>query len=515
MHHDSLISFPCVNHAIRAITARLLFRSIALEVYSRKQLRLEVNGWCEILSRNSCLVYVRHVEVLGSMPAPGLDEDQLEHPYNRPDWNGYDEICHDRSKEGKKSSKRSISKIKRSRVLRSSLPPNPFPTSITKHDEAWQPLVELLDVLPGVSGLTWNLASSAFPLCVLDCIEWYEPRCKLYHKNIRFASLRAPQLDESAKRLAESQSLHRISVYYNTWSPGRVSGEDYNEEAIQDMVAGMAPNVKKANMIHCDPASSRQLNTFWLTNRAAWTGFNGVSLQLKKATLTDFQLICPTNAETLKSWSERVEFGQIRRPTLSISIKDSALDYAASNCSFPLLEDLFVSLDRDDMDSWTQTRQGLTPEEFREHTVRFISSLAPLKKFTLSGTLEQEVLDCVLEHHGCTLQQLCLLPYKPDSLLVQNEPFEFTKSHVEQLQRACPLLEDLRIPIKRRNRDMIELQTYQAFRKFAGLRVLFLELDCSNTGATDPAQDVRDYGDDSPNDPYFNEYFSNVLTTSR
>lgn len=80
-HRSSLVSFSCVNHTIRSIAVRLLFHSISLEVYSRKKLRLEVDGWRELLSRNSYLQHVRQVEVSGQMPSLTQDKGALEDPY--------------------------------------------------------------------------------------------------------------------------------------------------------------------------------------------------------------------------------------------------------------------------------------------------------------------------------------------------------------------------------------------------------------------------------------------------
>lgn len=259
-------------------------------------------------------------------------------------------------------------------------------------------------------------------------------------------------------------------------------------------------------MISCSPASSPQLYMASNTPRAAWTGFRGVSCSFRKAILTDLQLSCYLEADVLKTWSEHVDFSQVRRLRLSGETTGSTLEYAATHCSFPLLEDLSIDLDRDD------PRE--LQEDFSGHAVMFISSLTPLKKLTLSGSLEQEVFDSVLTHHGATLQQISLQPRKSIfSAIVKNNPFVFTKAHVEQLQRHCPLLEDLRMSIKRRKSNVIELRTYQIFSQFARLQVLFLQLDCSNPEVIQDRWNSRDPYSSLPMDPSFDEYYSQFSDT--
>ncbi|KAI1074224.1 hypothetical protein F5B20DRAFT_564161 [Whalleya microplaca] len=472
-HLPSLSSLALVNKAFYNAATTFLFRDIHLEILGRQKLCRDVQMWLQILSRTEKWVHVRSLHLSGKMPNKDEDLDKLEDdPWELNDANYYgtDEIF------GKDQST----------VFTND---DSAEVPLQEDVEAWMPLLVLLQRLPHVADVIYT-CNGQLPSCLLDAIHKHHPHCRLHHGTFRYRGL--PLVDPNELAIATSPCLHAIKVLY-TRRNSRGS-DDYNEEASIRTIAGLAPNLKEVEMIQCRPALSPELRRARTRPRQPWKDLIGVSSEFKPGMLESLKF-CGCGSiplKKLKLWQEHTSFAALRCLKFSSGIKGETMRWASSNCSFPSLKQLCIKLDRDDM--------KMENPEFINDAVAFLTSLPPLDEMMLSGSLETEIFDYALSHLGRTLRKIEFSPSESMySITKSNRPMIFTREHILQIQEKCPMIENLRMPIKRSKSDRSEVESYRTFGKMVRLRTLFLVLDCANPGA------LLD-GDDTPNDPLFDEF---------
>jgi hypothetical protein len=121
-----------------------------------------------------------------------------------------------------------------------------------KTNDAWKPLASLLQKLPALMDLRYGFPGQ-FPPCLLEALHKYLPRCRLHINTFKLRSLNAPSTDPYELMLATSPSLTSIRVecdmqhcYITKHIP------NFNYEAVQRMVGGLAPNLKELQIFHAD-----------------------------------------------------------------------------------------------------------------------------------------------------------------------------------------------------------------------------------------------------------------------
>jgi hypothetical protein len=123
-------------------------------------------------------------------------------------------------------------------------------TAINIRNNFWKLLAGLLKQLPALMDLIYRFPGQ-FPPCLLETLHKHLPRCKLHINTFRLRSLNAPSIDPYEFRLATSPSLYSIRVDCDM-QYGRITEkvQNFNFEAVQSMVSGMAPNLKEVHVFH-------------------------------------------------------------------------------------------------------------------------------------------------------------------------------------------------------------------------------------------------------------------------
>ncbi|KAI1841126.1 hypothetical protein JX266_012661 [Neoarthrinium moseri] len=481
-HPRSLYDFSLVNRRCHAAASTWKLRNIRFDVTSRTKLRQDVERCVEILRQSQSLQHVRGLEINGMMPRRLQDElsdQEQDWTLNDDTWYGTDEVFGD-SEDA---------------VFVADGPVAILP----EEDEAWAPVVELLHLLPRLKHFVFN-CTNQFPPCLLAALHEHQSQCALHLGKFRFRSLGQDTPDAHEMAVATSSSLQSIGV---RWVFRDSNGlDDYNEEAVVSLIGGLAPNLKTLRMVHCRAASSAALHRARGTPRKPWSGFGKgfwtnrlpkgsetVPASLESLTLSRYG---PITSDYLVKWQKHTPFAALRYLDLQAGVNGEALRWAAVNASFPQLSELRIKIDRDD--------ETEPKPDFASDCVAFFSSLLPLDKLLLSGSIDPEVFDCIVGRHGKTLRQLSLSPHESSYSTTRcDRPTVFTRDDVIQLQASCPVLEELAMPIKRYKGGKPEVEIYRALGKMKWLTTLFLNLDCSNTS-------VLLDGDETPNDPSFDSY---------
>ncbi|EAQ84820.1 hypothetical protein CHGG_08834 [Chaetomium globosum CBS 148.51] len=153
------------------------------------------------------------------------------------------------------------------------------PEEDTLTDAAWQPLVRLVQILPGLGDVLYANRHRV-PPCLLQALRQYRPRCRLHVFSFRLRSLRLPETDPDELALVTAPCLYSIWMWY--WGMDGFDHDDYSEpepdyhaEAVDSMVKGLAPNLKEVHLFF-QPEPAYEMDDNPLPPRPPWKGFTNV-----------------------------------------------------------------------------------------------------------------------------------------------------------------------------------------------------------------------------------------------
>lgn len=473
-HRPSLYAFSLASRKCHKAALLEVFREIHLRVCNRQALQQDVDALIDILSRTDSARHVRYLSIKGflrldaeatgdSGAGTGTSADEDNHlkyykstgmdeilPDEEPTHGG-SHVCHD----------------------------EPVIAKSSEQDMAWAPVVSLIKILSRLDTLVYDCRNQ-FPPSLLDALHEQQPQCKLHHLTFRMRSLLSDVPDPYEMALATSPCLYRVKVACA--ERDSVGAFDYNEEAMMELVAGLAPNLKELVVVALYPELSWRFDQ----PRAPWRGLPGFVPGAGIGSLTSLSFISHVmwSPGLLRTWAKHTDFGNLRQLALgggykvenNVGMDDEMMEWIAQNCFFPRLKTLDIRLERNDM--WVEK------PNYADNAIALFKALEPLDELSVVGPLEPEILDVILSRHGPTLRKLSLrsteCPYvASNSRQRQDVPMVFRKEHISQIQTQCPALQELTVPVKRTKSDWVEADIYKTFGKMERLRSLFLVLDCS------------------------------------
>ncbi|KAM3075668.1 hypothetical protein ACMFMG_007800 [Clarireedia jacksonii] len=478
-HRPSLFAFGLVSKRCHDATIPSTFYHIRLEVSNCEALKRDVDALVTSIARTKSMRHVHCLSIKGhlQLPVKPKIEGYKSGTISSCIWfkeTGVDEILSDEE------------------VVCYSDPhvvyDEPVIVKSSEEDLAWLPVL-IYD------------CQNQFPPTLLDALHDYHPQCKLYHLTFRFRTLLwgAPYSYEIA--LATSPCLYSVKVRCGLRDSE--GDDDFNQEAIMELAAGLAPNLKEVVIVSIYPESSWRYDR---RPRESWRGLPGFVTGQSVGSLTSLSLLGGVNyncAGLLRDWAKHTDFSHLQHLTLgggydceSIGLNNEAAELIIENLSFPRLKTLQIRLDRDD--------NLVDNPNYAIRANALLTSFEPLEQLSVSGPLEPKMLNAILDRHGPTLTKLSLRPLESQYSLsgdrVRREiPMTFTKEHISQIHAQCPVLEELTVSIKRTKSDAREAETYKSFGRMGRLRSLFLILDCSDWSVTrdphledDPSFDTFD-----------------------
>lgn len=483
-HRPSLYSFGLASKICYRATVPSIFREIHLTVRHCKALHGDVNALVKALSRTEAARHVRSFSIRGSllMNVEETGEGKWDDDYRWFKGTGRDEVFGDEEPfvHGWHSDHGPVE-----------VPP--------EEDMAWAPVVNLVKALPHLTKLLYDCRNQ-FPPSLLNVLHSHHPHCKLYHLTFRLRSLgwETPDLHEMA--IATSPCLYFAKVRC-AWRDSNAE-DDFNQEAMLELVAGLAPNLKELVMVYVSPTLGSRGRRI---PRGPWRGLPGFVSGSATGSLTSLSLVGAEDfsPQFLQNWSKHTSFNSLRHLVLGggwecpDGINGETMCWIVEHCQLPCLETLYIRLARDD--------KRVEKPNYVNDTIAFFKAFEPLNELTVSGPLEPDILDAILSTHGCALRKLSLSPSENpfnnnmSVRFTRHIPMVFKKEHIMRIQAECPLLRDLAVPVKRTKSDGLEAEMYRSFGKIEHLRSLCLTLDCSDwrvtrcsTLADDPSFDEDD-----------------------
>jgi hypothetical protein len=491
-HRPSLYAFGMASKTCRGAIIPLILYQIYFLISSPEVLRRDVEALIKILSRTESSRYVRCLTIKGSLsllPGERIVEGRV---VGRVEGN----------KSGSLDRHSFFEKTGINEILSDEEPYTTAPHVVydepviqksSDEDLAWSPLVGLITTLPCLSKLVYD-CQNQFPPSLLEALHNHTnyPQCKLYHLTFRFRTLLwgTPYPYEMA--LATSPCLYSIKVACGKRDSD--GDDDFNQEALMELVAGLAPNLKEVVVVNLTPENSWR---YYLRPRESWRGLPGFDHR-RSGSLTSLSLLgaVDLNADRftppglLQKWDRHTDFCSMRHLSLgggygseSIGINTELMEWIIDNCSFPRLKSLHVRLARDERPDYTNKVNA------------FLGAFEPLNELSVSGPLEPNIVDTFLQQHGQTLKKLSLRSLEYEFAIDNHReiPMTCTKENILQIAAQCPVLEELAVPVKRTKSDATEVDIYKTFGKMRRLTSLFLILDCSDWRVTrDPDSRLDD-----------------------
>jgi hypothetical protein len=458
VHRPSLYAFSLTSKACHRASAFLIFRQINITIHHREGLRRDVDKLFEALSRTDSARHVQRINIQGALRLNAKKSDSDGQATNHWRHPSLEQIMF----EGETKSYFDPYVVYDGPVIKRS----------SEEDMAWAPVVSLMQAIPFLKDLVYD-CQSQFPPSLLSTLREQHPQCRLHHLTFRFRTLLWDVPYPYEMELATFPSLYRVKL---ACAPRDSDGDDdFNLEALMELAAGLAPNLKEVMVLNLYPASAAG----YRRSRASWQGLTGFTGQAN-GSLTSLSLkgvADLTSPTLLQNWARYTDFACLQHLTLggdpkamTYPLSSETMKWVAQNHSFPQLRTLRVDLTRNDM------------FHYSKNAVSFFQAFEPLEELFIHGPIDSHIVDAILSRHGQKLKKLGLrLFFDAFNYGDRREiPLEFTKDRILQIQAQCPILEELAIPVKRNKSSASEADMYRCFSEMESLRFLFLTLDCSN-----------------------------------
>lgn len=124
----------------------------------------------------------------------------------------------------------------------------------SEEDLAWAPLVNLLEEDKiSLEDIVFDCRSQ-FPPSLLGILHERHPRCRLHYLTVKFRTLLSDVPNPYEMELATSSSLYAVKVACS--QRDSEGDDDFNQEAIMELVTELAPNLNEVTVLNLYPGGS-------------------------------------------------------------------------------------------------------------------------------------------------------------------------------------------------------------------------------------------------------------------
>lgn len=343
---------------------------------------------------------------------------------------------------------------------------------ISPGSDSWELFARLLSGF-ALKDLIWATEQQV-PLCVLTTLHQKIPTCRLHVHTFDLRSLHQGEgyqnanIDDDEYALATSPCLQSIIAQYARFD--EVRRANYNMEAIQQMAAGSAPNLKHVYMWYLGAQVSGEIRSPRPRVRLPWQGFYPSSNSESpdnpstQGRLRSLKIDSGgyMGDEDFFPWERHSDFSHLRSLDLSGMVNVGflrKLSNLAVTHTFSRLQALTL-LYIDDVDDYDY---GI---ELDEEWCRLLSSFPPMQSLIVGGVREL-ALAAVLTIHGASLRCLHI------------EDFIVSTKHIVQLHTSFASIRDLNIEVLRTGGNREEASVYRTLGALWTLEKLTLRLQCT------------------------------------
>ncbi len=491
--HRSLLDLSLASRRCAQAAAHQQYSRIRLDVFGVRKLRSDLERWTAILSQGDRFRHVRRVVVVGffrngwngnedSNDDSDDDDDSESESDSDTDNDGYDRYIDLEARTYNDTDSESGDDAPGRRFQ----PNDPVVVSWRKkvQNKAWLPFAQFLAQTPGLKDLVYS-QNHQLPRCVLDVLHEHHPRCRLHLRIFSLRSLYQDRdhqhgMDPDELALVSSPCLYSIHITYEDYD--RTGRFNFNLDAVEEMVAGYAPNLKRVR-IHVRYLDSEREPL--PKDNIPWIGFPrpaseqpGPLARLETLAVSGWISGC----QQLTSWNNRIDFSCLQHFDFGARLDPegfATLTSMAANGKFQSLRTLGLGVSAESyLHNNHATLDG--PASL------FLQALPPLKTVRLAGHFSNLSLTALLARHGPTLRTLHLLPARSHSATLDTygppqasvPPLYHTATVIAKLAASCPALRTLSLVVQRHGGGPAEVAAYRALAGLPRLERASLFLDC-------------------------------------
>ena len=477
----SLASLALTSRFCATATTPRRFSRIRLTIRDKEKLRDDLQRWNAVLNDGNRFLHVRRLVVVGFMPDGDESEAQLRsyRLSSATDSDGESEGDSDTDGDNDYSRVR----MKLGGFVR----PDFTETHKRAQHAAWLPFARFLGQLPALKDLVYACTHQV-PACLLAALHEHHPQSRLHVRTFCLRSLYQERdqlhgIDPDELTLATSPCLYSIRATCDTYdSAGRFS---FNVAAIESMVLGAAPGLRRVHIVHWVPYSTPDPVPAIQASRVLWRDFfpESTSSSVQTNPLARLEALAlsglGSNPYYLSAWNNRTDFSCLLRLEIFCTLSLQALEtlaFMAADSKFRSLQTLGLRVTAQDDENKITTLD--------KPTSLFLQAIPQLKNLNLYGQFGPLTLHGVLHRHGPTLRKLQLHP-----AIHAHAPYHNTLAH--NVAARCPRLEVLSVQIQRHQGGPEETSAYRALGALPRLRSLALRLDCSVPPYNDKGEMIR------------------------
>lgn len=429
---------------------------------TREQFQSDVSRWSDLLNSRQSLGYVQRVTIIGRIPL--FPDDS------------YDGALADEEERCELEDEHQLDDPRRwdNRPDRLFFPPaQPFPSvwfyytdasdNRDQQDDLWRPFVRLLNGLHGLADFIFA-SGEQLPRSILAALHHRHARVRLHMpyfdlKSLRYVKESPKQISDDDWALATSPCLYSVVARHAGYCEGNV---DYNYEAVLEMMAHTAPNLKHVWLSEKGHGSSLEYQRAALSSpRPVWPGFpvsetndqNGIPCTLVLDGLSH-------QIKNMFSGRSRIDFVFLTNLDILCQLPASILQdllRIAKLGTFKALRSLGLPLSTPSSDNSQDAEDDAIGA--------LLAAIDPLDSLTLYYHFREKPLEAILTYHGRSLRCLRLDTAENVSLL-----------HLDRLQQHCLGVRDLQVSILRTQGDRHEVEIYRSLGKFPCLEKLDLRM---------------------------------------
>ena len=344
-------------------------------------------------------------------------------------------------------------------------------------DELYEPVAKLIEILPKVTDVIWTWSHSITP-CILDVLHRKKPQCGL-HLDYFFSEY-AFNRDILNVMWHGSPSLQSIRIGPDCHN---FRGNFEQRECLLRSVISV-PNLKELRLSRNERAPNIPSENVHPSGKISLESLH-------------FESTSSFDDDILYVWGHYIDFSTLQTLKIHGRLNGDDLFNGRNqlNRTFSSLSALRLNISSDE----------LRPADFYESVDNFLHTLPQLTELELDGWHSLISIKSLVAYYGPCLRRLKLL--NPAAWQFVNE------EEIRLISRACPLLEELGVPL---NRSQDEMGLYRALASFKSLRTLYIHYEilpfqlheASRVEMTSSNENVLSHKNMPLDDPSFDEFQS-------
>ena len=342
------------------------------------------------------------------------------------------------------------------------------PPDTESETHSWTALAALIRACSALTDLHYDV-SRPLDQTLLDALQSSTCRLHLdtffFRDGSRLGTLH-PQ-DLSILMYDRLQSLKTRSLGYKV-----CGSEDYTHEATIDLLSNISPHLKHLSFM-VDSIGARANMTSDLKSRKPRRPWNRLTSApragpVPAAALKTLEIYGnePISPLLLSNIFNRCNVSTVEILKMRLPYNHKFLTNLASNRPLPSLKTLVLG------DDWPR----FPDEDLADDSTAsaLLESLQPLEAIRFVSAINESLFAVTLRTHGFRLRRLWFDQPHSDS------DFIFDLRRVKELQRACPLVEELSLTVPRSGGDATETTIYETLGALRRLSRLALQLHCDD-----------------------------------